>query len=82
MAQTGIFNDDIRYWRLQSADLKTWAKYNFVFRQAHREQKRAVTTAGKVGYTATVQNIYGALPPYPEEYHEVIEYIPTILQVI
>ena len=27
LAQTGVFNDDIRDWRRQSADLKTWVKY-------------------------------------------------------
>ena len=26
LAQTGIFNDDIREWRRQSSDLKTWTK--------------------------------------------------------
>ena len=48
--------------------------------RAHREQKRAVTTAGKGGYTATVQNIYGAPPPSPEEHHELIEDIQTIVK--
>ena len=50
------------------------------FHRAHREQKRVVTTVGKGGYTATLQNIYGLPPPYPEEQHEVIENIQTILQ--
>ena len=72
LAQTGE-------WRRQSADLKTWAKYIF-FHRAHREQKRAVPTAGKGGYTATVQNIYGATLNSPEEHHEVIKYIQTIVQ--
>ena len=49
LAQTVIFNDDIREWRRQSADLKTWVKYKLFFHQAHREQKRAVTTARKGG---------------------------------
>ena len=80
LAQTGIFNDDIREWRKQSADLKTWAKYKLFFHQSHQEQKRAVTTAGKGGYTATVQNIYSAPPPSPEEHHEATEDIKTIVQ--
>ena len=45
---------------------------SFCFHRAHREQKRAVTTAGKGGHTATVQNIYGAPHP-PEEHHETID---------
>ena len=82
LAQKGIFNDDIRKWRRQSADLKTWAKYKLCFHRAHQEQKRAVTTAGKGGYTATAQKIYGAPPFHPEEHHEVIENTQTIVQVI
>ena len=82
LAQKGIFNDDIRKWRRQSADLKTWAKYKLCFHRAHQEQKRAVTTAGKVWYTSTVQNIHGAPPPSPEEHHDVIKDIHTIVQVM
>ena len=48
--------------------------------QAHQEQKISVTTAGKGGYTATVQNIYDAPTKSPEEHNEVIEYIQTIVQ--
>ena len=82
LAQTGIFNDDIRECRRQSSDLKTWAKYKLFSHQKHREKKRSVTTAGKHGYTATVQNIYGASLSSPEDHHEVIEDIHTILQGI
>ena len=82
MAQTGIFNDNIREWRRQSTDLKMWAIYKEFSHLAHREQKSAVTTAGKGGYTAIVQNIYGAPPPSPEEHHEVLEEIQTIVQVM
>ena len=82
LTKMGIFNDDIREWIQQSADLKTWTKYNLVFHKAHQYQKRAVTTAVKGGYTATVQNIYGVPPPRPEEYHEVIEDIQKIMQVM
>ena len=72
LAQAGVFNDNIHEWRRQSDDLKTWVKYKLVFHQAHQEQKRLITTAGKGGYTATVQNIYGAPPPSSEEHHEMI----------
>ena len=57
LAQTGIFDDDIREWRQKSAELKTWAKYKLFFHREHREQKRAVTTPRKGGYTATVKKI-------------------------
>ena len=80
LAQTVIFNDDIREWRRQSSDLKMWAKYIYFFHQAHQEQKIAVTTAGKVRYIATFQNIYGAPWPSPEEHHEVIKDIQIIVQ--
>ena len=82
LAQTEIFNDGIREWRRKSTDFKTWAKYKCFSHQAHQEQKRAVTTAGKWGYTARVQNIYGAPPPSPEEHHQVIEDIQKIMQAI
>ena len=82
LAQTGILNDDIREWRRQSADLETCAKYKLFLHQGHREHKREVTAAGKGGYTATVQNIYGAPPPSTEDHHELIEYINTIVQGI
>ena len=52
-------------------------KIQFFF---HREQKRAVTTAGKGGYIAILQNIYGAPPPSPEEHHDVIVDIQKNLQ--
>ena len=80
LAKTGIFNDDIRDWRRQSADLKTWAKYIYFFLIAHKEQKREVTTTGKGGYTATEQNIYGAPPLSLEEHHETLEVIQKIVQ--
>ena len=80
LAQTGIFNYDIREWRQQSADLRTWSKCKYFPHRAHQEQKIAVTTAGKGGYTATVQKIYSAPPPSPEEHHEAIEDIKKIVQ--
>ena len=58
LSQTGIFNDDIIERRQKSADLKTWEKYKLFFYQSHREQERAVTIAGKGGYTVTVKKNY------------------------
>ena len=47
----------------------------------HREQKRAVTTAGKGGCNVTVKNIYGSPHHHtPEEHHDVIEDIQKIVQ--
>ena len=80
LAQTGIFNNKICEWIRQTIDQKTWEKDKLFFQQSHREKRRAVTTAEKVGYTATVQNIYDAPPPPPEDHHEAIEYIQTIVQ--
>ena len=70
--QTGIFNDGIREWGRQTTDQKTWDKYELLFHRYQQEQRGAVTTAGKGGYTATVQNVYGAPPPPPEEHYEAI----------
>ena len=80
LARTVILNYDIIEWRQQSANLKTWEKYKLFSHRAYREQKRAVTTTGKGGYTAKVQNIYGAPPPSTEENNEAIEDIQTIVQ--
>ena len=79
LAQTGIFNDEIREWRRQTTEQKTWAKYKLFFRRYHQEQRRAVATAYKKGYTTTVQNLYGVTPTPPEEHHESIENIQTIM---
>ena len=56
-----------------------WQDIYFSYR-VHQDQKRAVTAAGKGGYTATVKNIYGAPPPSPEYQNEVIKDIQTTLQ--
>ena len=50
------------------------------FHEAHQEQIRAVTTAGKGGYTVEVQNIYGVPPIYPEDHYEAINYLHTIVR--
>ena len=62
LAQTAPLNEDIREWRQKYAELKTWAVFKKVFHQAHREQRRAVTTSVKGGYTMEVQNVYSILP--------------------
>ena len=80
--ETEFLKEDIREWRWQSSDIKTWAKYKLFFHQAHQEYKRAVTTSGKQGYTASVKKIYGVPPFHPEEHHAVIEVIQTIVQVM
>ena len=80
MSQTVIFNDEIGEQQWQPTDQKTWEKLKIFFRQAHRDQRKAVTTAGKGGYTTEVQNIYGVPPPTSEEYHKVIDHINTIVQ--
>ena len=82
LAQTRIFNNNIREWRRQSSELKTWAKYKLFFHRKHREKKIAVTNAGKLRYTATVQNIYGESLSSPEEHYEVFDDIQTIVQVM
>ena len=57
-----------------------WSKYKLFFHRYHQEQRIAVKTAGKGGYTTTLQNVYGAPPPPTEEHHKAIEYIQTIVQ--
>ena len=73
LAQTGIYNNEIREWRRQITDQKTWAKYKLFFKRSHRDQRRSATTARKGGYTAMLKNVYGEPPPLPEEHYEAIE---------
>ena len=79
LAQMMVFNDNIREWQSQATDKKTWGKFNILFHRYHCKQRKSVTTAGKGGYTAAVQNIYGVPPPSPEEHHEVIDHINIIV---
>ena len=46
------------------------------------EQRRAVTTEGKGGYIAAVQNIFGVQTFPPEEHHKAINRITTIFKGI
>ena len=75
-----IFKENIREWRCQTTNQKTWAHFKIFFHQAHQKPRKCVTTAGKGGYTAAVQNIYGVPSPPPEEHHDMIDHINTISQ--
>ena len=72
MAQTAILNEDIREWRRQATNQKTWPKFKIFFHEAHHKQRKSVTTIGKEGYIAAVKNIYGVLHHPPEEHHKAI----------
>ena len=65
LTQTARFNNYIREWRRKPTELNMWENFKTFFHQAHREQWRAVITAGKGGYTTAVQNIYSVSPPAP-----------------
>ena len=77
-----MFKEEIREWRCQTTNQKTWAHLKIFFHRAHRKPKKGVITAGKGGYTAAVQNIYSVPSPPPEEHHEMIDHINTIFQVM
>ena len=62
-----------RECRRQTIELNTWANLKAFFHQSHFEQKRAVTSTYIVVYTVAVQNIYGILPPPPENSHGLID---------
>ena len=47
------FNKAIWEWHQESADINTWENSKTISHITHQEQKRAVTTAGKEGYTAS-----------------------------
>ena len=57
LEHTATFNKDIREWRQQTTNLKTWVMFNKFLHQYYREQRIVVTTAGKGVYTVSVQNI-------------------------
>ena len=80
LSPMAMFNEDIREWRHQTTDQNIWENHKIFFHQAHHEQRRAVTTAGKGGYTVAVKNIYGAPPLSPEKYNEAINNLHTIAQ--
>ena len=72
LAYVATNNEDIRDWRLKTTDLATWNISKIFTHQYHSEQNKGVTTSGKGGYTAVVQNIYDVPPPPTEEYHNAI----------
>ena len=82
LEQTDMFNKDIRYWGILSTNQDTWANYKTFSHQTHCKQRRAVITTWKGGYTKVVQNIYGVPLSHPEENHEVIDNLNTIVQGI
>ena len=82
LAQTATFNKDSIEWRQKPTNLKTWATFKKFSHWAHREQRRAVTTLGKGGYTAAVQKNYSVLPPPPEEHQKAIGNLNNIFQGI
>ena len=57
-------------------------KFQNVLPQSAPRKIRAVTIAWKGGYTVAVQNIFGILPPPPEEQKEIIDSLNTIMQGI
>ena len=80
LAQTDMFNEDIKECRHQTTNLKTWANYNTFFHWAHSGKMRVVTTAGKGGYTVVVKIIYGVPPPPSEDHHKEIDNLNNIIQ--
>ena len=48
-------------------------------KDGHQEQRRAITTVGKGGYTAAVHNIYSVPSNPPEEHHETVNNLNTIV---
>eukprot|EP00978_Attheya_sp_CCMP212_P025606 scaffold82631_cov31-Attheya_sp.AAC.1 len=59
LSNTAVFNDDIKDWNRLDAKEKMWANFKTHFQRAHRECRKAVTTAGQGGYNALVHNVYG-----------------------
>ena len=80
LVQTATFNKDIRQWRRQYSELKTWASFKTFFHRAHWQQIRALTTTGKGGYTVTIQNLYDVLPPPPEDHNEAVDFLNRIVK--
>ena len=80
LSQTEIFNDNIRGVAMSSHRPEDMGKFSIFFHQYRHEQRKAVTTTGKGGYTMAVQNIHG-IPSIPiEEHHEAIDHISPIVQ--
>ena len=51
--QTGLFNDDLKLWRRQPADNKTWTHFKVFFATAHQEWRELQTTmAGAIFQSA------------------------------
>ena len=80
LAHIDTFIEYIQEQRQKTTDLKTWDTFKTFSHQAHREQRRVVTAAGKWGYAAEIQNIYFVQPPPPEDKHEVIDNLNIFFQ--
>ena len=59
LANTAVFNDDIKEWNRLPTNQKTWNNFKQHFQRAHRELRKQVTTAGQGGYNATINAIFG-----------------------
>ena len=42
--QTGLFNENCKFWRRQPADDKTWTRFKEFFATAHQEWRELQTT--------------------------------------
>eukprot|EP00978_Attheya_sp_CCMP212_P009054 scaffold21347_cov54-Attheya_sp.AAC.4 len=59
LLSTAVFNEDTKQWRRKPEAEKTWTVFKTHFQRAHKEWRKAITTAGQGGYNATVNSIYG-----------------------
>eukprot|EP00978_Attheya_sp_CCMP212_P034432 scaffold144089_cov66-Attheya_sp.AAC.1 len=59
LSNTAVFNKDIKQWHRKLETEKTWEVFNTHFQRAHKERRKAITTAGQGGYNVTVNSIYG-----------------------
>eukprot|EP00978_Attheya_sp_CCMP212_P014573 scaffold37188_cov29-Attheya_sp.AAC.7 len=59
LSNTAVFNEDIKEWWRKPEAEKTWSLLKTHFQRAHKERRKATTTAGQGGYSATVNSIYG-----------------------
>ena len=65
LAHTAVFNNNIREWGRQTTDHKMGSHYKLFFQRSHQEQRRALTTSVKGGYTSAMKNIYDVPSPPP-----------------
>ena len=80
LEQLAMFNEDIREWRRQITDQKTWAHINIFFHLSHRDQRKEGNNPRKRGIRHVSTKYYGVPPTPSEEHHETIYHISTIWQ--